>query len=45
VGTATQSAIDYVTAMSKTSQTNSQFDIVAEVKSTVVKLPATCAGT
>ncbi|WP_220792789.1 TonB-dependent receptor domain-containing protein [Gluconacetobacter aggeris] len=40
VGTASQAAIDYVTAMSKTSQTNSQFDIVAEVKSTVVKLPA-----
>jgi len=37
---ASQAAVNYITAPSHTTQTNSQFDIVAEVKSTIVKLPA-----
>lgn len=39
-GQASQDAANYVMARTRTKQINSQFDVLGEVKSTVVKLPA-----
>lgn len=40
VNQASQQAVNYVTAVSRTNQVNSQFDIVADVKGKIVQLPA-----
>ncbi|MCJ2183941.1 TonB-dependent receptor [Novosphingobium sp. 1949] len=39
-GNASKAALDYITALARTQQTNTQLDIVADVKGDVVTLPA-----
>lgn len=40
VGQASQAALDYITAIAKPVQTNKQYDIIASLNGTIVKLPA-----
>lgn len=40
VGKASQAAIDYITALTKTTQKNSQLDIVADINGSIITLPA-----